>query len=139
MRKEASLEQWSELYEVATRLKVREPWKKFGDMELIGIRKGAAEDTVFFSILGQGGECYGIVVYEGYQGLNCYMMLLMQAHMNLSPEFAMFNQKNLTCYWGNRAELTDKQRKIIKDLGYTYRGKNQWLYFMSYEPGYWYL
>lgn len=48
----------------------------------------------------------------------------------------MFNQRNLTCYWGNREELTVNQRKIIKDLGYTYRGKNQWLYFLSYEPGY---
>ena len=86
--------------------------------------------------MGRGGDCYGIAVYEGYQGLNDYMMLPMQERMNLSPEFAMFNQKNLTCYWGNRDELTDKQRKTIKDLGYTYRGKNQWLYFMSYEPGY---
>lgn len=48
----------------------------------------------------------------------------------------MFSQKNLTCYWGNREELSDKQRKTIKELGYKYRGKNQWLYFMSFEPGY---
>lgn len=41
-----------------------------------------------------------------------------------------------TCYWGNCEELSDKQRKIIKDLGYSYRGKNQWLYFLSFEPGY---
>lgn len=63
-------------------------------------------------------------------------MLTMQQSMNLSSEYAMFNQKNLTCYWGNRDELTDKQRKVIKELGYTYRGKNQWLYFLSFEPGY---
>lgn len=49
----------------------------------------------------------------------------------------MSNQKNLTCYWGNRDELTNKQRTVIKELGYKYSGKNQWLYFMSYEPGYW--
>ena len=24
----------------------------------------------------------------------------------------------------------------MKDLGYSYRGKNQWLYFLSFEPGY---
>ncbi len=137
MRKEASLEQWKELYEVATRLKERKPWEKFWDMDLIGIRNGAAEDTVFFSILGRGGECYGITAYRGYDGLNRYLMLVMQERMNLSVDFAMYHQRNLTCYWGNRDELTDKQRKMIKELGYTYRGKNQWLYFMSYEPGYW--
>ena len=36
--------------------------------------------------------------------------------MNLAPEYAMFNQRNLTCYWGIRDELSDRQRKIIKDL-----------------------
>lgn len=136
MRKEASLEQWKELYEVATRIKELKPWEKFWDMDLIGVRNGAEEDTVFYSILGRGGDCYGIAVYEGYEGLNSFLMLTMQESLNLKLEYAMFNQKNLTCYWGNRNELTDKQRKIIKDLGYSYRGKNQWLYFLSYEPGY---
>ncbi len=136
MRREASLEQWKVLYEVATHIKELKPWEKFWDMDLIGIRTGAEEDTVFYSILGRGGECYGIAVYEGYEGLNSFMMLTMQQSMNLKPEYAMFNQKNLTCYWGNRDELTDKQRKTIKELGYSYRGKNQWLYFLSFEPGY---
>ena len=137
MRKEASLGQWGALYETATRIKAIKPWEKFWDMDLIGVQNGAEEDTVFFSILGKGGDCYGIAVYEGYEGLNTYMMLAMQKSMNLSPEYAMFNQKNLTCYWGNRDELSNKQRAVINELGYKYRGKNQWLYFLSYEPGYW--
>ena len=48
----------------------------------------------------------------------------------------MYLQNNLTCYWGNREELSVKQRNIIKELGYTYRGKNNWLYFMSFKKGY---
>lgn len=136
MRREASLEQWKEMYETATRIKELKPWEKFWDMDLIGVRNGAEEDIVFYSILGRGGDCYGIAVYEGYEGLNSFLMLAMQQSMNLKPEYAMANQRNLTCYWGNRNELTDKQRKIIKDLGYSYRGKNQWLYFLSFEPGY---
>lgn len=133
MRKEASLEQWKTLYEAGTRIKELKPWEKFWDMDLIGIRYGDEEETVFISILGRGGDCYGISVYEG---LNSFLMLTMQERMNLAPEYAMFNQRNLTCYWGNRDELTEKQRKIIKELGYKYRGKNQWMYFMSFEPGY---
>ena len=136
MRKEASIEQWKTLYEAGTHIKERKPWEKFWDMDLIGIRYGTEEETVFFSILGRGGDCYGISVYEGYEGLNSFLMLTMHESMNLDSEYAMFNQRNLTCYWGNRDELSDKQRKIIKELGYTYRGKNQWLYFLSFEPGY---
>ena len=116
MRKEALLEQWKQLYEAATRIKELKPWEKLWDMDLIAVRSGAKEDTVFYSILGRGGDCYGIAVYEGYEGLNSFLMLPMQQSMNLKPEYAMFNQKNLTCYWGNREELTGKQRKLIKDL-----------------------
>lgn len=136
MRKEASIEKWKKLYEVTTRIKELAPWEYLWDLDLIGIQNGAEEDTVFYSILGRGGECFGISIYEGYKGLNSFLMLTMQEHLNLSTEYVMFNQKNLTCYWGNRDELSEKQRKIIKDIGYKYRGKNQWLYFMSYEPGY---
>ena len=136
MRKEATIEQWKELYEVATRLKEMKPWEKFWDLDIIGICEGAKEDTTFFSILGHGGDCYGIVVYEGYAGLNDFMMITLQEKMNLPVDYVMFSQKNLTCYWGNREELTDKQRKNIKEMGYKYRGKNQWLYFLSFEPGY---
>ena len=114
MRKEATIEQWKELYEVATRIKEMKPWNKFWDLDIIGIREGNEEDTTFYSILGHGGRCYGIVVYEGYEGLNDFMMLTMQEQLNLPIEYVMFSQNNLTCYWGNREELTDKQRKISK-------------------------
>lgn len=97
---------------------------------------GMAENTAFYSILGKGGGCYGITVYEGYEAFNSFLLLTMREQMNLSVEYAMFNQINLTCYWGNRDELSAKQRKIVKELGYKYRGKNNWLYFLSSEPGY---
>ena len=66
MRKEASLEQWKVLYEAATRIKELKPWEKFWDLDLIGIKYGEEEDTVFFSVLGRGGDCYRITVNEEY-------------------------------------------------------------------------
>ena len=64
---EKGVEQWKVLYEAATRIKELKPWEKFWDMDLIGICSGDEEDTVFYSILGRGGDCYGIAVYEGYE------------------------------------------------------------------------
>jgi len=40
------------------------------------------------------------------------------------------------CYFGNREELTKKELKVVKDLGLKFRGKNEWIYFRSFEPGY---
>lgn len=137
MRTEATTEDWKRLYEAATRIRELEPWKILSDMDIVGIQVGKdPENTAFYSILGKAGECYGIVVYEGYDAFNSYLMLTMQEQMNLPVEYTMFYQNNLTCYWGNRDELSAKQREIIKELGYKYRGKNNWMYFLSYEPGY---
>lgn len=136
MREEASVAQWGQLYEAATKLKEKKPWERFWDMDIIGIQEGSEEDTVFISVLGRGGSCYGIAAYEGYEGFNDYLLLATADNLNLSSEYAMFSQNNLTCYWGDREELTAKQREIIKELGYKYRGKNQWLYFVSYGAGY---
>lgn len=136
MNKQATLEEWSKLYQIATKVKEMKPWEYFWDMDLIGIQEGGEEDTIFVSILGRGGDCYGITVYEGYEGLNNFLMLTMRESMNISVEYAMFSQQNLTCYWGDREELSAKQREVIKELGYKYRGKNNWLYFMSYQEGF---
>ena len=115
MRKEASLAEWKALYEIATELKELRPWESFWDMDLIQLQGEEEEDVAFVSILGKGGDCYGITVYEGYEGLNDFMRLALADEMNLSVEFAMFSQNNLTCYWGNREELSEKQRKTIKN------------------------
>lgn len=90
----------------------------------MGVFLGYGSDSVaaFVSIFGKRGDCYGITVYEGDDGLNDFMRLTLTDKMNLSAEFAMFSQNNLACYWGNREELSEKQRKTIKELGYKYRG-----------------
>lgn len=136
MRTEATIEQWKDLYEVATRIKELKPWENFWDLDIICLSEDNLENAAYVSILGKGGGCYGIAVYEGYKGFNDFLMLTMQERMNLSVDFAMFSQNNLTCYWGNREELSTAQRNTIKELGYKYRGKNQWLYFMSFAEGY---
>ena len=84
MRKEASLAEWKALYEIATELKELRPWESFWDMDLIQLQGEEEEDVAFVSILGKGGDCYGITVYEGYEGLNDFMRLALADEMNLS-------------------------------------------------------
>lgn len=132
MRKEATMNEWKKLYEVATEIKALEPWKYFWDMDIIHL----IDEDAYISILGRNGDAYGISVYEGQMGLNDFKILASQYELNISPQFAMYLQNNLTCYWGDREELSAKQRNIIKELGYKYRGRNQWLYFMSYKIDY---
>ena len=64
MREEASPKQWEKLYEVTCNLKALEPWKYFWDTQLVAIFLKDSEEPVFASIMGCGGNCYGISVYE---------------------------------------------------------------------------
>ena len=107
MRIKATIAQWKQLYEVTTRIRALEPWNFLWDLDIIGIRVGdEPENTVFYSILGKGEGCYGITVYEGYEAFNSFLMLTMHEQMNLSVEYALFNQMNLTCYWGTSCPVS---------------------------------
>ena len=68
MRKEASIQEWKDLYQAATIIKELKPWEHFWDMDLIGIQEGKEEDTVFFSVLGRGGGCVGYDPKSRYAG-----------------------------------------------------------------------
>lgn len=133
-RKEASLEEWKLLYETAQKLKELKPWEQFWTMDLIALQEG--DSIAFAVILGKGGECYGISIYEDLEGLNDFLMLCNQKSLNISQTYAAMNQNNLACYWGNRDDLSKEQYQTVKSLGYKFRGKNQWLYFISHKTGY---
>ena len=133
-RTEASMDEWKLLYETAQKIKELKPWEQFWDMDLFALQE---EDHIAFAvILGKGGECYGISIYEDLEGLNDFMMLFHQKSLNITDTYIAMNQNNLTCYWGNRNELSKEQYEIVKTLGYKFRGKNQWLYFISNKTGY---
>lgn len=44
--------------------------------------------------MGRGGECYGISIYEGLEGLNDFMMLCNREKLNLSEIYAGFTQNS---------------------------------------------
>lgn len=134
MRKEANLEQWRKLYEVAVRLKEMKPWEELWDMDLITILTSDEEEPCVCSIMGKGGKCLGIGSYLGFKAISDF--LLMVDSNKMPPHQLIRYQNNLTCFVGDREELTSKERGIIKDLGLKFRGNNNWIYFRAFEPGY---
>lgn len=129
----ANLNDWKVLYEVADKLKNMKPWGLFADTDLI-VLEYLNSEPIFISILGNNKQTYGLVAYEGYYGLATYYMLVDEDENHISSRYLMFNQACLTAYWGDRQEISTDYHKIIKDLGYRFHGRNQWLYFMSFLP-----
>lgn len=136
MRKEASFESWKELYEVTLNIKELAPWKNLWDSDLIAICLPGREEPVFCSILGRGGACFGISAYVGLDGLADFNMLSRSEESHLPVDFVMFEQSNLSCYFGSRDEVPNEQKKVIKALDLKFRGDKNWAYFESYKKGY---
>lgn len=132
MRKEATLEQWRELYEVIGRLKTLEPWRQLWDLDLIAIQLDGADEPVYCSVMGRGETCYGVSFYEGNQGLADFQLACEAPDLGIPIDYAMFEHSCLTCYWGDREEVPQQQKKIIKELGLKFRGRGQWPYFLSF-------
>lgn len=136
MEKQASMDLWKSLYEAVIELKVLEPWKDLWDLDLIGIQEPGWEEPIFCSVMGMQGEGYGIAAYEGTEGLGSLNMILRCEEGIFDSGYMMFEQSALTCYWGSRIEVPEDQLKRIKELGYKFRGKNGWPYFLSFCPRY---
>ncbi len=140
MKNEPTIKQWEKLYEVACNIKIMQPWSALWDTDIITIQLPNRDEPIFISTMGRGGECYGIGVYPGLEEMGVFYDMLSSTQ---DDEVAnpMFYQNCMTCYFGNRDELSPKEREIIKELGLKFRGKDNWIYFRSMKPGYypWFL
>lgn len=136
MRKEATLEQWRELYNITIKIKAQEPWKYLWDTDLVVLELPDEKEPIYISVMGRGGSCYGIGTYVGYDGFNDFVSIMNSDLTGLPVEYIMFEQSNLSCYLGNREDVPNPSKKVIKELELKFRGQNQWIYFESYKKGY---
>ncbi|SHK05156.1 hypothetical protein SAMN02745227_01385 [Anaerobranca californiensis DSM 14826] len=132
MGKKATLEEWKGLYEMAIKIKEMKPWERLNDLDFITIEFDENSEPIVCSILGKGGETYGICCYRGYEEI--YKLFSMIESKDMPPEQVYRYQDCLACYFGDREELNNKEYKLIKDLGYKFRGKGNWIFFRSFDP-----
>lgn len=134
MRKEASLEQWRYLFNIGLMIRDMEPWKDFDDMDIITIELPGYKEPFFCSFLGAGDQCFGVNTFIGYDGLRSFLSIV-DSENCMPIDYIMIEQTNLACFFGNREMVPESQKKIMKDLGLKFRGKNNWIYFQSYKKG----
>ncbi len=142
MRKDnkATHDQLKELYQAASEFMQAQPWKAFYDADIICIENPRDKTIGYCSIMGRAGEHYALGVYLGNEGIFgfCYLM----EHADFIPiHQALHYQNCLMCSFEDRDILFAEDRKQIKDLGLSFRGRNAWPMFRRYEPGYhpWYI
>lgn len=130
-----TMDQWARLYSISKNIKDLAPWENLFDTELIVILLPGSDMPYFCSTLGMSGECFGIVVYPGVTAFDSFNRIADASE--LSPPYLHIGMQDcMTMYLGDRDELVEKERKIIRGLGYKFRGHNNWIYFRRMKPGF---
>jgi len=132
-----TLQQWSDLYEVAMVIRQIEPWNFLIETDIVTILMPECEEPVFCTAIGSNSDCYAIAVYPGYESINAFYRLIEYSDDEEEVPFVQAIEQNcLMCYFGNRDELTSDERSTLKELNIHFRGRNEWIYFRTLEPGY---
>ena len=142
MRKDnkATHDQLKELYQAASEFIQAQPWKEFYDADIICVENPRDKAIGYCSIMGRAGEHYALGVYLGNEGIFGFYHLMEHAD-SIPSHQALHYQNCLMCSFEDRDLLSVEDRKQIKDLGLSFRGRNVWPMFRRYEPGYhpWYI
>lgn len=128
------LSEWGNLYKVAIRFRNLACWNWMTDSDLYGIRNPFNNDVGYCCVLGYLGEVFGLVVYPGTEGLNCYLET--RKRNELPPDDLLLSQDCIAAFYENRNHLSKEDLKTIRDLGLKFKGNNAYPMFRRYEPGY---
>lgn len=128
-------EQLKELYQVALEFKQEQPWKWLFDADIICVENPMDTSMGYCSVMGRAGQHYALGVYLGDEGIFGFCNLM--EHADSIPSHQVLHYQNcLMCSFEDRDILANDDRKQIKDLGLSFRGRNAWPMFRRYEPGY---
>lgn len=86
--------------------------------------------------MGKLGDCIALSVYQGNDGYSDLTTLGIPEFMDTASNFIMHDQTCITYYMGDCQEVPPVQKKMIKDLGFKFRGKNNWPFFLSMKKRY---
>jgi hypothetical protein len=123
------------LYALMARVKELKPWERLWDTEFVLIYLPDRAEPVLCSVIGRNGESFGILVYPGFASILSLFRLRDEDPETGNPFTVLGYQISLSCQLGDRDELFPDERARLKDLGISFRGKNEWVFFRKSLPG----
>jgi hypothetical protein len=138
-KNQPTIEEWRALHEAAIRIKETAPWEWMTETDIFGLQNPETDQFGFVSVMGMMGEHYAASVYLGSEGLYKFWDFEETGHL-VAPE-RLLEIPQLQLSFDNRNELNERDRKLIKQLGFKFRGQHEWPMFRSYRPGFapWFL
>lgn len=127
-----NLKLWETIYDLAADIEAMEPWNGFHmympvmlELRVHGEKMAASFETSPFARAGKK-----IALYHGAKGL-CDFDVLSVRDPIVPREFVMYDRDAYLLCWGNRQEMPEENRQILKELGRSFRGAGRWLFFIA--------
>lgn len=138
--KEPTKDSWYTLYQAAIAFKQAAPWEWMGNDDLFAVENPDDGEIGYCSILGSGGEEYGLGMFVGEDGYDRYARLISG---DVDPEDFEESMmvRGISMLFVDRDTLQKRDLDVIRSLGLRFRGRNAWPFFRSQRPGYfpWFL
>ena len=131
---------WSALYQAAIAFQQAAPWEWMDNEDLFAVENPDDGEVGYCSILGSGGEEFGLGMFVGEDGYDRYAKLIAEEVEPENLEESMM-MRGISMLFVDRDVLQKKDREVIRSLGLRFRGRNAWPFFRSQRPGYvpWFL
>ncbi len=115
------------------------PWEWMEETDLFGVRDPETGEVYYVSVMGSMGEHLAVAAYPGAKGLSGFRS--MHQEMAGPDPQALLMIPQLQASFEDRDVLTDRDRRVIKELGLKFRGRQSWPQFRSWRPAHvpWYL
>jgi hypothetical protein len=124
--------QYKKLYPLMNRIKELAPWTRLSDIDKVLLWLPGYKEPVLCIVMGSAGESYGICVYPGYESIASYIRMIQGQDEN---QFFLIGRQNyISCNLGGRDELLPEERARLKELGISFRGRRDWVYFRHQLP-----
>ena len=133
---EPTSQQWLALHHAFRRYCEVRPWERLGNEDVLVVDDPLGRFKGYCVALGDGGVAYGLGIYLGDRGLLNYLATMTEEEEPAGAE-ALEKSLALSAVLGDREELGDGERKVMRDLGLRYRGRGRWPVFRSVIPGHW--
>lgn len=133
----ASLEEWKQLFEAAIEFKKQGSWRWMTDEDYFAVTDPHTGEIGYCVTLGAGGMDYGLNVYLG-QTAPLFLQEIRSGFDTFGEDSkeVMFNTKAISVNFEDRNQLDKEDLGLIRELGYKFRGSNEWPLFRSYSPGF---
>ncbi len=119
------------LYEQMIGITALKPWEYINEaVPLIYYKKGCRE-PIIFSIWGNASDVCGAACYLSRHDYIYAMNRIYGANEKNEPTFLM--QNVLLGLWSDRDDVSKENKKLIRELGYKFRGRGGWLFFESFR------